>query len=353
MRPNFCFVAVSLLLGRMITLTRNKQKQNSERKKRRLLFVMLILSLLILIPLLSVATYTWLAISKTPKVSDMEMTINSDPGLQLAWSADAPEEQWLQQLNFIDAVPEDTLLTPVTWSDAQKSFFTAEFGNDGRNASLGVRLSDEMDTNSNQGHYVKFTLFGRTGQNVGVSLSPAVTLADQTKSAGTYLIGTPVWQAEQTLHEDGGRGAQYATRIGFRFTKIFADGTQGEQSGMYIYEPNADGHVDGSVGYTATPSSDGAQSLVPAERLLTQTTSTWEESYPVERDVVIRQLGQFDRELELFSLTAQEKVKIEVYIWLEGMDVDCVNAIGTGAKIFANLQFSADAQGHSGLVPVV
>ena len=120
---------------------------------------------------------------------------------------------------------------------------------------------------------------------------------------------------------------------------------------MYIYEPNADGHVDGSVGYTATPSSDGAQSLVPAERLLTQTTSTWEESYPVERDVVIRQLGQFDRELELFSLTAQEKVKIEVYIWLEGMDVDCVNAVDN-AKLFANLQFDATTQSDSGLVPI-
>lgn len=334
-------------------MTRNKQELKNERKKRRLLFVMLILSLLILIPLLSVATYTWLAISKTPKVSDMEMTINSDPGLQLAWSADAPEEQWLQQLNFIDAVPEDTLLTPVTWSEAADSFFTTEFGNDGRNASLGVRLSDEKDTNSNQGHYVKFTLFGRTGQSVGVSLSPAVTLADQTKSAGTYLIGTPVWQAEQTLHADGGKGAQYATRIGFRFTKLSADGAEGARSGMYVYEPNADGHVDGSLGYVVTPSSDGGDSLVPAERLLTQTTSTWVENYPVERDVVIRDLGEFDRELELFSLNPEEKVKIEVYIWLEGMDVDCVNAIGTGAKIFANLQFSAEGDGHSGLVPVV
>jgi len=81
-------------------------KQQKQEKKRRL-WVHLLFLLLILLPLSTVATYTWFSISRTPKVSDMEMTINSAVGLQIAWSADAAENDWKQQLNStnIKALP--------------------------------------------------------------------------------------------------------------------------------------------------------------------------------------------------------------------------------------------------------
>ncbi len=329
---------------------RPRQTPNGQKNKRKTLLIMLLLSLLILIPLCTVATYTWFNISRTPKVSDMEMTINANPGFELSWQPDTPDDEWSKQLAFIDAIDNDTMLTPVTWSDAERSFYTARYGFDGRITDIGQKLNDDMDANGRDGHYVKFTFYGRTHEKVNVSLAPAVTSADQTSSAGTYLIGKPEWQDDTKTHADGGAGAQNAVRVGLKITKLDENLFEQDDGEFFVYEPNADTHVDGSTGYEPTSALDGGP-LVPEYRLITQTTTSWQESYPVEHGVVIRTAGEFNKTPELFDLEPTEKVKIDVYIWLEGMDVDCVNAMQS-AKIFANLQFDATAQSGSGLVPI-
>ena len=330
---------------------KRQKYEQPDQYKRKKTALWLLMILLILLPLCVVATYTWFSISRTPKVSDMEMTINSSAGFELAWSADAAEEEWGQHLNFTDAVPDETLLTPVTWSDANGSFYTVHFGPDGRAESIGTRLSDEMDTNDRDGHYVKFTLYGRTEQHVDVSLAPAAEMREGTACSGTYLLGPPQWDEDGKVHVDGSGGAQYAVRLGLRITKISADGAEGDST-FVVYEPNSDRHQDGSEGYLPTPSMDGADALVPEDRLILQSTSTFTETDPVLRDTVQYSLGDFQGEASLFELTADEMVKMEVYIWLEGMDADCVNAIGHNALIFANLQFLAEPHSHSGLVPL-
>ena len=327
----------------------NKEMQNNNQQKRKSLIIIFALLLLILIPLCFVATYTWLSISKTPKVSDMEMTINSSPGFQLAWTQDAPEDEWKQQLDFLDAVSEDSILYPVTWSDSDDCFYTANFGTDGRMVDTGIRLSDDMDSNSSDGHYVKFTLYGRTSQKVNVSLSPAVEVNNGEGSAGTYLIGAPKWDSGSISHIDGGSGVQYATRIGFKISKIGENAVTNPE--MYIYEPNYDKHIENTDDYN-NRSGLTEKILVPEDRLIRQTTSFWEESDPVERDVVIRRAGVFERDVTLFELDENEMVKIDVYLWLEGNDKDCVNAVGRDAQILANIQFAADVDNVSGLVPI-
>ena len=325
--------------------------EQPEQYKRKKTALWLLMILLVLLPLCAVATYTWFSISRTPKVSDMEMTINSSAGLELAWSADATDEEWAQHLEFLDAVPDTTLLTPVTWSDKNNSFYTVTFGTDGRAKDIGSRLSDEMDTNDRDGHYVKFTLYGRTQQHVDVSLYPAAEMKEGTACTGTYLFGPPTWDADTVAHVDGSSGAQYAVRVGMRITKLFADGSQGDSTFM-VYEPNCDGHQDGTTGYLPTSSMDGTDTLVPDNRLIRQSTSSFRETNPVLRDTVLYDLGEFDGEASLFDLASDEMVKIEVYIWLEGMDVDCVNAVGREALIFANLQFLAEPHQQSGMEPI-
>ena len=153
------------------------------------------------------------------------------------------------------------------------------------------------------------------------------------------------------MHDDAGKGAQYALRIGIKVTKYNEDMTPTDQATeFYVYEPNADKHTNGIEGYIATPSVDGDKSIVPDERLVTQTTSSWSEIEPVERDVLLYELGDFDGSSELFVLQKDEIAKIELYIWLEGQDVDCTNEIAD-ARVIANLQFNATVIGDSGLVP--
>ena len=186
-----------------------------------------------------------------------------------------------------------------------------------------------------------------TGEGIFI---PGSSWGDGTQGAGTYDIGTPVWDSENVGHTNGGHGAEYAVRNGIRITKFdVATETRKGESVFYIYEPNSDKHINGENGMIETKSIDGTETLVPGNRLLRQTTSTWEEAEPVQRDVVIRELGEFATDSYLFDLAADEFAKIDIYVWLEGQDVDCTNEIGKESQIFVNMQFQAEANGQSGL----
>ncbi len=328
----------------------DKQRPRILRIQRPLLYLY---ALIILFTLLTVATYTWFALSRTPKVSDLGLSVNAPSGLEL--SADPLAETWTQQLNFLDLTGQTVPLRPVTWSEADQRFYAANYGLDGRLTHRWEPLNDERHANKDNadGYYLLGTFYARSGQAATVSLSPAVEVEEGKKGAGTFLIGTPVWDSEQILHNNGGSGAELAIRIGIRVQKTDLSGTPIEEDPIfYIYEPNSDLHLDGQRGYVATASVDGTDTLVPAERLITQTASTWSEVDPVQRSVVIHSMGLFTSDTELFRISADELVQLKVYVWLEGQDVDCTNVIGQSAQVLANLQFIADFGGHSGLEPI-
>lgn len=327
---------------------------NAKLKRKRTFDILLKFYLvLILLVLLTVASYTWFAISRKPKVSDMALYINSGTGMELALEPQA--EEWTQQLKLADLLDGYTPLRPVTWSDRDQCFYTASYGMDGRLSGIAFKLSDERNANrsDNEGFYIKLTFYARTGEPVSVSLSEALAVDQNTQGAGTWLIGTPIWNDQTILHDDGGQGAQYAMRIGLRISKLGLDGSPlDEESVFYIYEPNCNGHANGSTEYVATPSIDGSALLVPEDRLILQTMSSWSEVYPVQREVLMRHMGEFMTDRKLFELDVEEVAQIEVYVWLEGQDPDCSNFYGTEAQILANLQFSASADTHSGLQPI-
>lgn len=325
-------------------------KLEQEQKKKLKMSMRCFYLVLALLPLLVAASYTWFSLSRTPKVSEMGMSIDSGTGMELAFEPNS--EEWTQHLDFREHLEEMAPLKPITWSEEQQCFFAAEFGKDGRIIGITERLTDEANTNntSSNSYYMKNTCYARTGEPVKVSLSPAVVGGDGTQGAGTYVIGTPVWNSESVGHSNGGHGAQYAIRVGIRITKFdAATETRTGETIFYIYEPNCDGHVSGENAVVDTESIDGAATLVPESRLIQQTTSSWEEADPVQRDVVIRELGEFTTDTYLFDLSEDEFAKIDIYVWLEGQDVDCTNAIGEEAQIFVNMQFSAEASGQSGL----
>lgn len=324
-----------------------QEQQKKEKLKNTTVRFYLVLVLLIL---LVVATYTWFSISQTPSVSEMGMSIGSSTGLELAFEPNATE--WGQYLDFRDILQDMAPLKPVTWSEKEQAFYAAQYGIDGRISGITQRLSDEANTNTTSinNYYMKNTCYARTGETVKVSLTPAAVGADGTQGAGTYVIGTPVWDSKNVKHNNGGSGAELALRVGILITKFDMESQErtGEQV-FYIYEPNCDQHIDGSTEVVDTESIDGTDTLVASERLIKQTTSSWNETYPIQKNVVIRQLGEFLTDTELFELTPEEMAKIDIYVWLEGQDVDCTNAIGNQAQIFVNMQFNADAGSGSGI----
>lgn len=330
----------------------NRLTFEQRQKRQTIMYIYVLFALLVL---LVTATYTWFSISQTPRVSNMEMYVTSTVGIQLAESYDAEEEEWGQVLDFQKIVGEETVLQPASWSASQNSFVTAYYGTDGRTIqNRYTLLTDEQNANRNDAHayYVKGTFYARSDTDVSVSLGEAVEVNEGVNTAGTYVIGTPIWNDQSILHDDGGLGAETAIRVGIRITPVDDfTGAEIDESEFYIYEPNYDVHIDENIiGKVPTESVDGG-AYEDTAYVIYQSASTWSEVYPVQRDVTVKNLGEFMSDTYLFSLDADSMVKIDLYIWLEGQDVDCTNLIDE-AQIIANLQLDAEYGGQSGLVDI-
>lgn len=329
----------------------NRKPRSNHNGKKLLLSFYLVL---VLFTLITVASYTWFAISRTPRVSDMNLYVNSSTRLEL--SVDPLAQDWVLRLELQDLMPESTPLRPVTWVEEEQCFYAAAYGIDGRlmDFSFWEKLNDQRHANKDNldGYYIKLSFFARANSAVHVSLSPAVEVDQGIHGSGTYVIGAPVWNGEELSHDNAGLGAETAVRIGIRITPVDKSGIPtGEESTFFIYEPNADSHIDGSQGYVPTPSVTGAEQLIPEMYLIRQSVSTWSESYPIERDKVIKDLGEFQDETRLITLRAGQMVRMDVYVWLEGQDADCVDLIRQ-AQILACLQFDSDPVGGSGMTPI-
>ena len=229
---------------------------------------------------------------------------------------------------------------------------TAAYGTDGRviEAKYTV-LTDEKNANRSDGnaYYVKGTFYARSDSEVDVSLGEALELNGGINTAGTYVIGTPVWNEQTILHDDGGYGAETAIRVGIRVTSVDElTGAARGGSDFYIYEPNYDSHIDENIeGPVETENVDGG-TYEDITYVIYQTASEWMEDYPVQQNVTVKELGEFVGDTYLFTLEADSMVRIDLYIWLEGQDVDCTNLIDK-ARITANIQFDVEYSGQSGL----
>ena len=328
-----------------------KTKRNRKISKKQKLFIYAYLLLFLLVFSVT-ATYTWFSLSKTPQVSNLSMYVTSKMGLEIALTPNS--EEWGSQLSYVDMASENFPLRPVTWSDKDNCFYTASYGVDGRLSDNWHKLSDSINSNKNDrnGYYSVGTLYARSTEDVTVSLTKPVETAEGVSGAGTYLVGMPSWDRDNLSHQNLGQGAENAVRMGIQVTHLDSNNNPIDSTKkFFIYEPNSDTHSDGRVGYIETPSIDGTASLVPNDRLITQNHSEWGEANPVENGVVVYSIGDFTSQTKLFSLKADEKVMIKLYLWLEGQDYDCTNDIKE-AQIIANVQFKADYQYNSGLVPV-
>lgn len=328
---------------------RNCSKSHTKKKRYLMLYGYVVAILLILT---TVSTYAWFSLTATPRVSNLNIYINSSPGMEI--SVDPNGKGWTEQLSYEDLFADNYLLRPVTWSEQDRMFYGANYSIDGKlKESWDPLEGDRYFNNTSQDNYYCIgTFYARAGSGLQVSLAPALAIEGGFAASGTYLMGEPAWNEKDILHDNQGKGAENAIRIGIKVTRLNADYTPTDApADFFIYEPNADTHNDGTVGYVDTPSIDGTDTLIEKERILTQSASTWSESDPIQRDVLVHRMGTFDSSSVLFDMAADEIVQIQIIIWLEGQDVDCTNAIAD-ARIVANLQFEVENVGGSGLVPI-
>lgn len=329
----------------------NQVGKNARAKKKKHLALYAYMVLILLI-LTTVTTYAWLALTSTPRVSNLSIYINTFPGMEIA--VDPEKGEWSQRISYEEMFGEEYELRPATWSEEHQAFFGASYSITGKlQKDKWTPLTDEVNANNTtaNNYYCIGSFYARTGSDTQISLAPALAINDGLAASGTYLIGEPLWNQDKILHENNGKGAENAIRIGIRVNRLNSDYTPTGETEFFIYEPNANAHSDGSVGYVSTPSIDGEDTLINSENIISQGASSWTENDPVERDVLVHYMGAFDGSSDLFKMKADEVVQIEIIIWLEGQDVDCTNAIAD-ASIIANLQFHATVIGGGGMVPI-
>jgi len=298
--------------------------------------------------LLTTATYAWMSIASTMKVTDLALNVVTDNALELAPDVSGAAGEWTTILQMPEILAGEVVLKPVTYSPRQDSFLNPSYGLDGRpdfsnplsitQTQTGTLIpsSDEAEEGEGTGYLFAFDFWVRTGaSDCTVHLSEPREVSQGLSGDGSYVIGKPVWNADAVRHDDGGSGAQNALRIAFR-SYDEADGSKGK---FVIFEPNA----DSAGNYEPTPSIDGAEALIDEKSLILQSISGWSEQTPVLRDHVNYEIGDFITEnTDIFTLRAGHARHVTMYIWLEGQDKDCNNSI-SAAKVLINIQFKAEA----------
>ena len=190
-----------------------------EKKIKKRLWSLLVVVLL-LAAMLVTSVVGWFSISKTPRVNNMALYVNSPVGLEIAGAYNAPDSDWGRNLDFSQLLPADLHLKPVSWSDTQGSFLTVKYDRDGRMLNSFKTLTDSRDANGadGTGYYIHAAYYVRSDRPCKVSLAEAVTVNGGENGLGTYLVGLPEWNG--TGHTDLGGGGQYAARVGFQVTKV-------------------------------------------------------------------------------------------------------------------------------------
>ena len=315
----------------------------SNRKKTFIALYVTLISFIVLV----VASYAWMTFASSPIVSNLAMSIVTENVLVLAPDVDGAPGEWGSILDVADLLGEtDITLKPVTFSAAERRFYAPRYGLDGRtdfnNPIALFDLSDDArgseataDAEGPRDTMLAFRFWMRTdSSDCVVYFKQAAQQNEGDLGAGTFVIGEPLWDADAILHRENGNGAQNAIRVAF----CFGPNAVSDETTIVIYEPNA----DSSGAVVSTFSVDGNGSMLEGNnKLIRQSTSTFSEADPVVNDTVLYSPGEFlTEDYSLFALPAGIDQPVTMYVWLEGQDADCVNAISSGS-IFANIQFQA------------
>jgi len=326
------------------------QIKNQNSPKKTVNLILYFYMVLILLILTTASTYAWFSLSANPRVSNLSFYVNAVQGMEI--SVD-PDEGWSQHISSEELFADKYVLRPATYSPEKQSFYGLSYRLDGKIRDEWFPLIEQIHANSKNenNYYCVGTFYARTDTPTKVSLAPAIALNDNFEVTGTYLMGKPEWNENAIKHDNSGKGAQNAIRVAFKIIRLNSDLIPTGEEDFIIYEPNADAHNTQESGYIPTPSIDGTSTLVDQNKIITQSASTWRESDPVERNMLLYQMGTFDGDATLFTMKADEVVKIQIIIWLEGQDIDCTNII-SDASVIANIQFNATTEGGGGMVPI-
>ena len=343
------------------------QRQNN----KSVLITAAILAVLAIIAAVS-ATYAWLGVSRVPFISDVDVSVMVESSLLLAPDEGGKPGEWDTVLDASALLSDFDGLFPVTYTpnaSGAAPFSKLKYDETGRtNGVTPVEATDvnvKKTTGENSSPAARAAAGEPTGQLIAIDfwmkcegasakvrLCEARERTDGQMGAGTYVVGAPVWNDSTISHDNGGHGSETTIRMAFDYveTDMDAQVKSGGQKGFVMYEPNADihgmtaesGESAAANGYLETESVNGGP-LIDKSRMIIQNASRWNEQTPVLQNAVIYEAGSFVQNPTLFMLDGTNMMKIRLYIWMEGMDADCIAAnVADEVSVVANLQFGPE-----------
>ncbi len=240
--------------------------------------VMSVVGLLLSLIMLATATFAWFAISTTPEIRGVTVSIASVDGF-LPFMMSLDGENWTTELNISDLFDEENVLRPITTYDGESWFIpsTDAFGSITTfleiDQNMLVNYANTEDENINYLVYadIYVTSFNTSDTEFEIKLSNPSDDSDMQneQNYGTFVLYEPTFDEDGAVIIDD---AMYAFRIGFQFYEVvdeeeeleeleegieviteeeesepetesvsIADLEFVEEDYFYIYEPNADG----------------------------------------------------------------------------------------------------------------
>lgn len=255
-------------------------------------------------------TYAWFTTSTSASVKTIDVKVQAADGLLVSLTG-AADSEWKSHFSWDELTAVDTTVEPtelLTISTNGKpvngalNFFSAEL----------VENSDTMIHNvtAASAGYIKFDLYIKN-------------LADDTKIIDLNDHEAQVGKTTVKVHEGSTKkGGETAARIGFiQHETISIDENEtrvpvSNGTAATVYEPNAETRYTGENG-----------AVLPYTGLKAEGTGEYaiaDESAVAEKVTTIT-----NETTQIFELAPQSVTKVTVYIWLEGQDADCINAIAS------------------------
>ena len=317
---------------------------NKKTKRRGNLKYSLLLLLLLAI-LLVTSTYAWFTANKTVTISELQVNVQAQNGLQIStdainWKAvlskdDITGVAYEGCINQIPATMEPVSTAGnVTSGNLDLFYGTVNPGDTGEYEITATKEADA--TKGTNGKYMAYDIYLKVDTPSNLKLTTASNVLSPTNS-GLQNSSRVAFLVQG--HADTGTDA----------TTLYAvnNGTADE---LYIWEPNYDTHSAAAVqhafstyGVTINQTDvqqtyDGIKAQIDTGIQLKQANATANNTYFARVTPKINTETTFVENQEMFQLQAGV-TKVRIYIWIEGQDLDCENN-ASGSEAQFNLQFT-------------
>lgn len=328
---------------------------NKKESKRKNNLKSAILLLLLLAILLVSSTYAWFTANKTVTISDIDVRIEAQNGLQISangvdWKSmitvdDLKNSAYANNTNQIpDVIEPVSTVGDVTGGKMQMFYGSVNPVEGVYSLSATAEPSETAGTN---GRYVAFDVFLKVNQdenNVILGANSSVVFKGSENSTNKGLENA----ARVAFLKQGNSDATESvdTFIAQNGAQSF---TEASQTTTFIWEPNSDVHTAAGVKaasdtyHITTTETDATkidyygikQAIVTPVKLIDTNNGTDTTNFTKLTPSYSTKKAMEDVN-NAFSLT-KGVTKVRIYMWVEGQDVDCENT-ASGSDITFKLE---------------